>query len=199
MLRIVLFFSLFLAAFQASTKPRVNRIFVESPYNASIIFEYANASIPEDQPLRDGAIDCLVSELQSTGLFTDVRITLKPLEGAQKVDVNIAPTWIQQREGLVIEEIVFDDFTGIDEAELRRNLQAKGFAQGAPLLQHPIQRIQTEVQEAAREIFKNEPKRADDVAEQLSELSVRLRLVAPSKVRLRVATGVRNLCQELPG
>jgi hypothetical protein len=91
MLKIVLSFSLFLAAFQAANKPRVNRIFVESPYNASIIFEYANASIPEDQPLKDGAIDCLVSELKSTGLFTDVRITLKPVEVHRRLTLILRP------------------------------------------------------------------------------------------------------------
>ncbi len=195
LLRILLGFSVFLAASQGPTNLQVNRIFVESPYNASIVFEYANAAIPEDQPLMNGAIDCLISELKSTGLFTDLRVTLIPVQDGQKVDVNIVPTWIQQRQSLVIEEIVFDGFTGIDEGELRKKLESKGLAQGAPLLQHPVQKIHTEVREAAKEVFKNEPKRADDFAEQISELSVRLRLVAPLKVRVTVATGLRNLCR----
>lgn len=196
MLTTVLALSLSLIASQAADKSRVNRIFVESPYNASIIFEYANAAIPEDQPLEDGAIDCLASELRSTGLFNDVRIKLRPVADGRKVDVDITPTWVQQRESFAVEEIVFDGFTGVDEAELLANLRAKGLAPGASLLRHPVQRIQRKVQEAAREVFKFEPKTADDVDEQLSELSVRLRLLAPGKVRLTVATGLRALCRQ---
>lgn len=196
MLRILLGFSLFLAAFQgAAMKLQVNRIFVESPYNASIIFEYANAAIPEDQPLMNGAIDCLISELQSTGLFSDLRVTLVPVQDGQKADVNIVPTWIPLRQSLVVEEIVFDGFTGIDEGELRKKLEGKGLALGVPLLQHPVQKIHGEVREAAKEVFKNDPKRADDFAEQVSELSVRLSLVAPLRVRLTIATGLRKLCR----
>ncbi len=112
MLTTVLALSLSLIASQAADKSRVNRIFVESPYNASIIFEYANAAIPEDQPLEDGAIDCLASELRSTGLFNDVRIKLRPVADGRKVDVDITPTWVQQRESFAVEEIVFDGFTG---------------------------------------------------------------------------------------
>lgn len=195
MLRLLLGFPVFLAVLQWPTSLEVNRIFVESPYNASIIFEYANAALPEDQPLANGATDCLTSELYSTGLFTDIRVTLVPLQDGRKVDVNIVPTWIQQREKLVIEEIVFDGFAGINEGEIRKKLEGRGLAQGAPLLQYPVQKIHTEVREAVNEIFKNEPKKADDVAEQISELSVRLRLVAPLKVRLTVAAGLRNLCR----
>jgi hypothetical protein len=91
MYRTLLAFALLLAVTQASDNPKVNRIFVVTPYNASIIFEYANAAIPEDQPLRDGAIDCLVAELKATSLFTDIGVILRPTEDGQEVNIDIKP------------------------------------------------------------------------------------------------------------
>jgi len=195
MLKTVLALSLALAGYGAADTLLVNRVFVESPYSASIIFEYANAAIPEDQPLADGVIDCLAAELKSTGLFADVRISLRPVDEGRKVDVDVVPTWVQPWESLTVEEIVFDGFKGVDEAELRANLLARGLEPGAPLFRHPVQRINSDVQEAAKEVFKSDPKKAEDVAEQLSEVSVRTRLLAPGKVRLTISAGPRPLCR----
>lgn len=195
MLKTVLALSIVLAGYRAADKPLVNRVLVESPYNASLIFEYANAAIPEDQPLEDGAIDCLAAELKSTGLFADVHISLRPVDEGHKVDVDVIPTWTQPWESLAFEEIIFDGFKGVDEAELRANLLARGLAPGAPLFRHPIQRISSDVQEAAKEVFKSDPKEADDFVEHLSEIAVRPRLLAPGKVRLTISDGPRPLCR----
>lgn len=194
MFSLLLIVLLFVEPLQTATSPRVNRVFVDSPYNSSVIFEYAKSALPEDQPLRNGAIDCLTSELQSTGLFTDLKVTLVPVQDGEKVDVNIRPSWIKQRQSVAIAEIELVGFTGIDEAHLRMNLKTKGLFEGSPLLQHPVQKIQTEIQEAAKEVFKNDSKRSADFEEQISELSVRLRLVAPLKVRLTVGVGLETPC-----
>ena len=196
MLKSVFALSLALAAAVAADAPVVNRVFVESPYNAGVIFEYAGAAMPEDRPLAEGAVACLTAELKSTGLFTDVRISLKPVDEGRKVDVNIVPTWLQQWESLTVGEIVLDDFAGIDESQLRACLLARGLAPGASLAGRSVQRIRADVLEAAQDVFKTDTKKADDVAERLSDISVRPRLLASGKVRLAISAGPRPLCRQ---
>lgn len=192
----VLLLMLLFAPTQASPNPLVNRVFIATPYNASIIFEYANVSIPEDQPLRDGAVDCLVSELNATGLFTDVHVTLKPIEGGRKVNIDIEPTWNPRRESFVIEEIILEGFTGIDEQMLRGKLRQKGLTAGTPLLLYPSSKIKVLASDIVQEMYQSAPQMQNTIDELLSDLSLRVTLVAPERVKLVIASGRRDLCQQ---
>jgi len=194
MLKTLFAVSLLLAQLQEPLDPKVNRIYVQSPYRTDIIYEYANASIPENQPIKEVAIACLIAELEATGLFSEVRVTQKLLKKGQKVDVFIEPTWNPQRENFVIDEIVFEDFIGIDEAALRRNLRQSGFTVGASLQQFPISKMRAVVLEATKEIYKDTPMMQREVEKRVSNLSFRMRLVAPEKAKLIIAPGHRNLC-----
>jgi hypothetical protein len=196
MYRILLASMLLLAAAQASDNPKVSRIFVVTPYNASIIFEYANAAFPEDEPLRDGAIDCLVAELKATGLFTDISVILKPTEDGREVNIDIKPVWNPRREKFVIEEIVFEGFTGIDGQDLPGRLRQKGLIEGTPLMSYPISKIKVLVDDTVQEMSLAADMEEDAADKILSDLSFRIISVAPEKVRLVVVSGHKGLCQQ---
>lgn len=196
MLSILLGFSLLLAQFDGTKNVKVGRIFVNTPYNASIVFEYAFASIPEDRFLKDGAVDCFVSEMKATDLFTDVQVELKQIDGGQTVDVKITPTWVTGIEGFVIDEIAFEDFKGIDVAVLRQNLSQKGLSPGVYLLRYPLSTIEAMVKDAASEIHLGDPKKENRLNEKLFYLSSRVKVVSPSRVRLTITPGRKPLCQQ---
>lgn len=180
---------------QASHGPKVNRIFVSSHENASIIFEYANAALPEDEPLSEGAVDCLVSELKATGFFDEVHVELSAAADGRKVDVNIVPEWKASSRRFLIEAIKFDGFVGIDEEHLRAELRRMGIAPGEPLLHHPVSQVVAAVRNIVREMSSADG-REEQASEQLTdELSMRVMLVAPERVEVVIASGKHELCQ----
>src|SRR5438270_7404926 len=122
-----------LSASQSPDAPTVHRVFVKTPYNASIIFEYANAVLPEGQPITQSAVKCLTSQLKATGLFSDVRLTLRPIDGGNKVDVDILPTWSDLKDNFLIKDITIDGFTTFDEKLLIKKLERKGLKVGVPM------------------------------------------------------------------
>jgi hypothetical protein len=196
MVTLLLAFSLFVAPFQDSQDLKVGSIFVNSPYNNGIIFAYAHASIPEDEPLREGALECFVSELKATRLFTDVRVELKPIEDGRKVNVTIMPTWYPRIESFLIDEIVFESFEGIDEERLHWVLRQKGLSLGTPLMQYPLGKILQMVEYAAHEIYQGDPQMEERVNEMfLQPFSFRVKVVAPERVKLTIISGHRALCQ----
>jgi outer membrane protein assembly factor BamA len=195
MLRLLIGFSLLIAYPQAGGQPIVNRHYVNTPYSTDILYEYAQASAPERQPLREGAVNCLVSSLKETGLFTDVRVTLNPLGDGQKVDLLIYPTWNPRKESFVIDEITFEGFKGTDDQQLRENLERGGLTSGAPLLQHPFPKIKTAVFDALEDIYQSTPQAERNTKEQISDISVRVTLAAPERVRLIIRAGPVDVCR----
>lgn len=195
MTTILLTCSILVAPFQASQDSKVGWIFVNSSYNNRIIFEYAHAAIPEDMLLPEGAVDCLLSELKGTGLFTDVRAELKLAEDGQKVNITITPTWHPRIERFLIDEIVFAGFEGINEDLLRWNLHQKDLSPGVPLMRHSLKEILRMVKDATREIYKAEPKMEDRIDDMLLNLSFRVKAAAPERVKLTIISGSRSLCK----
>ena len=179
-----------LLTMQGTPAPRVNRIFVTTPYNASIIYEYANSAIHEDEPINQGTVECIASQLRATGLFSDIQITLKPVSG-NKVDVDIAPVWSNSRDEFVVSEITTEGFNGLDEKELLKELGQRGLKPGVPLLKYPLPKIREMVIESIRDIHRYDHKSMNEVEERLSELSFRLTLLSPRSTRL-VLTTIRN-------
>lgn len=72
--------ALLAAVLQGANRPKVKRGSVNTPHETSIVYAYAGAAFPQDEPLKERAVDCFVSELKATGLYTDVRVTLEPAD-----------------------------------------------------------------------------------------------------------------------
>lgn len=196
MLATILALLLFLNPYQAANGLKVDRIFVNTQYNAAIIFEYAFASIPEGSILEDKAVTCFVSELKATGLFTDVQMELKQTGDGHTVNVSITPVWIPAPEAYVIGELALEDFRDIDEETLRSTLGKKGLNPGVPLLRYPLSEIEAMVKDAAQEISLGNPRKERKVNEKLHYLSSRVKVIAPGRVKVTIRPGRERLCQQ---
>lgn len=130
-----------------------------------------------------------------TGLFRDVRIELKPTADGQKVDIDITPDWEPRRQSFLIDEIYFEGLRGIDEERLRGGLRQKGIAIGVSLLQYSVSKIEEAVQHTSRDLSRADNKAVKAVEEVLDELSVRVVLVVPERIKLIIASSRRGLCQ----
>src|SRR4051812_2062650 len=108
--------------FQSTDEPKVRHLSVISNYSTEIVFKYAYPIFIENEPVKNGAIECFSSQLKSTGLLTNVQVTLKPTEDGKWVDIDITPTWDKRRKSFVISEINFEGFDGFDLAKLREAL-----------------------------------------------------------------------------
>jgi hypothetical protein len=161
---------------QQPEAPSLRRVDVATPYSASVVFEYAYALVPEDQPVTRKDLDELVAQLMSTGLFSDVKATTKPLAQKGKVDLFVTPTWLPARDVFVINRIVIEGETGLDDAVLRDYLGRHEIAPGMPLLKHPLPYVKRQLREAAREAFSGDPHRALDVVSKLQDPLVDIRI-----------------------
>jgi hypothetical protein len=184
-----------IGAFQTQRPPLVNRVFVATEQNAGIVFEYAKATLPEDQPATPKAIDCLKSQLMATGLFSEIRVTLKPIYGEEKVDVDIHPIWNESRNKFLIDEITIEGFTSVDKGELIKKLRQKGLRAGALLLSYPPATIRERVLDSVREIYQSDFKRMNEAEEEISDFSLRLESVAPRSVKLTLTKASHFGCQ----
>lgn len=73
--------------------PIVSMVEVRSRDPVSLVFEYANDSIPEFKPLGDGSVDCFVESLKATGLFTDVKTKVRRPDDNGPVSIVVFPQW----------------------------------------------------------------------------------------------------------
>lgn len=178
---------------QGGDRPTVNRVFVTTPYNASIVYEYVNASIREDQPVNDGSLECVRSQLLATGLFSAIQIRLKPV-GRNKVDVDIAPVWIEEKDGFVITEIAMEGFNEMRVKPLLRTLEKKGVKPGARLLKFPLPAIRQKVLESVHETYSTDRETMHQIEEQLSDMSFRIVLLSPRSVKLVLTTISNPIC-----
>jgi hypothetical protein len=101
-----------------------------------------------------------------------------------------------RREKFVIEEIVFEGFTNIDEQSLPGRLRQKGLIAGTPLLSYPVSKIKVLVGDTVQEMSQAAADMESTTDEILSDLSLRIIPVAPERVRLIVVSGHRGLCQQ---
>lgn len=175
--------------------PTVHRIFVESPHNTSIVFEYANTVMPEGGPLIPGKAECLSSQLLATGLFSNVQIDLKPIDKGGQVDVDIIPTWADFKDKVIVREISIEGFDGINTDNLLEGLRRRGFRTNVRLLRFPLPAIRDMVLASARETSHGGYKSMNDVEEMLSDLTFRIEPVSAKAVRLRIIVGKSPICE----
>ncbi|HXG67137.1 MAG TPA: hypothetical protein VNO70_18690 [Blastocatellia bacterium] len=177
---------------QPSQQLKVGRVFVATPYNASIIFEYAKAIIPEGVPFKDEKINCFVSALKETGLFNDVQV--KVTEDGQTADIEVIPTWSQEVDTFLINKVVFEGFQAADETAFRRYLRRQGVKPGARLFAYPLSKIQAMLQEAAVKIAEGDLEKEEGLDKALSNLSFQVKVIAPQQVQVKIVTGNPNDC-----
>lgn len=111
---------------QDAQSPKIDRVFVTTPYNTSIIYEYANRLIPEEKAFTDELGECFISRLKATGLFKDVQIKVKATEERQRVQVEVIPEWDQAIENFEISELTFEGFNDSDRIMLGQHLRKQG-------------------------------------------------------------------------
>lgn len=88
------------AAFAAGCAGRI-------PCQIDIVFDYAGAAIPEDGPLTDDRVKCLISHLMDTGIFADVKVELKAGEQPETADVTITPeVWAPRIERSMLVKVI---------------------------------------------------------------------------------------------
>jgi hypothetical protein len=179
---------------QSTNGPIVHRVFVRTPYNASVVFEYTNRIIPEGQPATPALVQCLISQLRATGMFSDLNVTLKPIGGGN-VDVEILPVWSKLKDGFIVKEITIDGFTAFDQTLMIKMLERKGLKVGVPVLKYPLPSIRNMALESVREIYQSDSKRMYDAEEELSKLSFALEVVDSHLIRLRLTAFDTSPCQ----
>ena len=193
MLANLLFMMLGSLVLQGGERPTINRVLVTTPYNASIVYEYANASIREDQPVNDGSLECVRSQLRATGLFSDIRIRLKPV-GSNKVDVDITPVWSEEKDSFVITEIAMEGINDVRAQPLLRALERKGVKPGARLLKFPLSAIRQRLLESVHEMYAADRETMHEIEEQVSDVSFRIVLLSPRSVKLVLTTVANPIC-----
>ncbi len=196
MLNILFTLAALLSSLQASNQMVVGRLYVNTPYDTSIIYSYAGAAFLEGEPIKEGAVECFTSELKATGLFTDVQVILKSTENSRTVDVIVEPTWNPRKDYFTISEVVLDGITGVDEKELRTKLKQKGLTAGAPLPQAPLSAAGTAVAETVHETYQTDLEKESDVSEKLINLPYKLELASPEKVKLIVSSSSTPPCHQ---
>ena len=191
----LLVFALFTTLLQDSQHSRVDRVFVTTPYNASIIYEYANGIIPEEKEFTEGLVDCFVSRLKATGLFRDVQIKITTTEEGRRANIEVIPEWDQAIESFEIGELIFEGFNNSDHVVLRQYLRKHGVKAGVRLFQYPLSRVRAMVIEAAQKISESDPEREEQLEWLGKNLYFDLKVVAPRKVQLKVGLDKPLPCQ----
>lgn len=188
-------FLILAVSIQGSQYPKVDRVFVATPYNGSIIFEYANTVIPEGKELTDDLVKCFVSKLRATGLFRDVRIKLRTLEDGNRANIEVLPEWDDSVETFVIRELAFDGLNDTDRETLRQHLRKRGVKPGIRLFEYHLSEIKAMIFEAVQRISERNPEREEELDALLSNLSFDLRVIAPRTVRVQAGFSKTAPCE----
>ena len=173
---------------QSSAAPKVRRLSVLSPFSTEIVFKYSYPIFIENQPLRRGAVECFVSRLKSTGMFTDAKVELKPTRDGEWVDIDITPTWNDRKDSILIGEIVFDGFESFDLIKLKQMVSERGLRSGISLWKLALWKIGNIVNGALSEIYDSD----DLMQKKISDLGVaqprfNIQLIDSVNVRMTIS------------
>ncbi len=176
---------------QLPTAPKIRRLSVTSNYSTEVIFRYASPVLIENEPLKTDAVECFVSRLKATGLFTDVRVTLSPTEDGKWVDIDVVPTWDKRRKSFVISEVDFDGFVGFDLVKLSEALEQRGVRPGVSLWEFALWEIGNKLDEAASTIYASD----DPMMKRIADVDMphpRLYLQVIDSVNLRLTISLNR-------
>jgi hypothetical protein len=169
-------------------EPVVRHLLVYSKEPAAIVLQYAAAVFTEGEHVREGAVGCLMTELKSTGLITDVRVELKPIGDGSWVDIEMTPTWRDGRKRLVISEVEFTGFDGFDVPMLRESLWRAGLHAGVSMWKFALSEIGNMLEEAASRVYASDQDALERIAKAgLAHPSFRVHATDDFNVRLTIS------------
>ena len=184
MLKGLLIITLFLNLPPNNDCQKIRRVIATTPYDASVVFEYANEYIPEGTLLDNKKIEEFITQLKRTGLFIDVKTNLIPTDNPQEIDIEVIPTWNSQRDSFVIDDIVFDGFKDINVPMMRKFLDGKDVGCNSKLLKYSILKIKEFLYEAVEIGYKDNIKKMHYFEEQILNSSIRIEQINETKFRL---------------
>ena len=151
MLKPLLTFALLIASTQ-SVSPTfyVERTYVVSKYNASYILSYANQIIPPNKLVSKRDVDCLVGELNASGIFGEIKTELIQTE-ADAGRLTITAGDEPNAKRLSIDEIALEGLPEIDMAKLQAKLRHKGVKPGISVTKYDYRALEKKVSNALRE------------------------------------------------
>jgi hypothetical protein len=174
--------------FYQTQELKLNRITVYTPHSSNIVFEYAYEFLSEEEPIKSDNVNMLRSQLLATGLFTEIKIEVYQIKDTDRADINIYPTWKPQPKSFVIDKIVFNGFSEIDEDKVREGLKRKKIAPGSLLLEHSPQQIRQSLYDTIEEIYKNDSNAMSDFEKQVKDSSFRIEPTTPGRFKLTIST-----------
>ncbi|HEX8070930.1 MAG TPA: hypothetical protein VF546_13325 [Pyrinomonadaceae bacterium] len=178
----------------AAEQPVVNRLYATTPHDASLIYTYAGRAFPEGKPVQTGAVECFVSRLKETGLFTDVAVSFRLVDEGKNVDVYIDPKWNPRWENFVVDEIVIDDAPGLDKGKLRAQLTSVGLQPGATFAQLPFSKVKAAIESVTRQANRDETDTDDANERVLLAHSYSIRMIAPERLVFEISWGQNTFC-----
>jgi hypothetical protein len=146
---------------QSPENPNIYRLLILTKDPGEIVLEYAWHVMPEQMPLKKGAVECFTSQLKSTGLFSDVKVDVKPRENGKEVEIDITPTWDKRWQSFVISDIEFEGFEEFDVAAIREALHKKGLHSGISLWSFSLNDISNMVSDTTTELYDSDEKMKD--------------------------------------
>jgi hypothetical protein len=171
---------------QGFPAPKVWRVSVNTPHDASIIFEYAYTLLPEDEPLKRHSVTNFIAQLRATGLFLDVKVKSWPTKYPGKVEVVVTPNWHPDRDRFIINDVILVGGSGVNEAKVLESLSRHGVGRGSPLLRVPVQRMKQLLRDAVREIYGDDPRKVEDFVEKFQDPDVSVRIKQVSSARFNI-------------
>jgi hypothetical protein len=147
---------------------------VYTPYSTGIIYEYAYKALREGEPVDEKSISKLRSDLLSTGLFADVAITSSPRGNSGTVDIRIEPKWSGQPRDFILNDILLNNFVGIDDQKIRQILARNGIGSGSRLMDCPPQEVKNQLFDAIEEVYKDNPDALDEFDRRVNFSSIKV-------------------------
>lgn len=170
---------------QPARGPEVGRVVVHTPASSSIVFEYVHRYIPADEPVGENALEELRSELLATGLFTDLKVEVRPAETG-KVDVHVFPAWQPRPEGFLVGEIVFEGFAGMHDRKVKSALKGLGLKPGSALFEFPPNEVRRLLDQAIERVYRDDLKSALDYQTMAGGSTILIKPLAATQFRLVV-------------
>ncbi|MEW6131530.1 MAG: hypothetical protein AB1757_31175 [Acidobacteriota bacterium] len=181
--------------FQSADMPKVWRIIVFTKDPAEIVFEYAWQTMPENQPLKKYAVECFISNLKSTGLFTNVKVDQKLRKDGKGIDISIKPTWHKHWKQFMIGEIDFEDFTEFDLMKIKTELYKQGFHSGISLWKFSLRDIANLIYDAISTIyFSDDSKKKIMIEKAVEKPRFYLKVIGSENVKLTISLRRNNQC-----
>jgi len=130
----------------------VDRAEVYSDYGSIYILRLANQLVPPDKLVGRREVNCLISEVKKTGLFTSVRARTirKKREDTRTLIVTARVT--PKYRSIVISEIELVGFTNVDKSRFNQALLRNDTGVGKPLGRHTLNEVMEKITKALREI-----------------------------------------------